>query len=72
MSVHLCHHDDLHPWECDSATCSHCRNEHDPTVCCLCWDAQDPTTESPGVIATEAARVVYAAVLLSGEPRDGG
>jgi len=58
MSLHVCHQDDLHPYEC-SKSCSHCNNDHDPTKCCLCWDAQDPEHESPGVLATVAAYVVY-------------
>ena len=58
MTVHICRQDDLHPYEC-SKQCCHCNNEHDPSACCLCWDAQDPETEEPGVISTSWARRVY-------------
>ena len=58
MSNHVCRQDDLHPYEC-SKQCIHCNNEHDPTECCLCWDAQDLERERPGPIATVAARMVY-------------
>lgn len=69
MSVHLCYTSDMHPWNCDGAgQCPHCDNAHDPTKCCLCWDAQDPSSEEPGPIATPTARIV--ADFLAAEPTE--